>query len=211
MIDRKQDESFLDYADRLIKNKKEYELDNSEIYDLIFGYTLSSDESRKRLYGCSDLIEALRKEAFDGLTEDEIFQKLESKKLELYKERIKLSTLRNDLNRQYRDEARRELILEEIKNLIPKAEPVPFKLKNVQDNKKEYVLTISDIHYGQIFESINNEYSVEIVQKRFEALLSEVVDFVRKNKVEKLYVINLGDSLHGLLRISDLKKCRSVC
>ena len=203
---RKENETILDWIERLVENKKEYYLESNEIYDMVTNITLSSDESRKRLYGWLDLIEILKKESIPDISEDELFEKIEKKKLELYKERMKLSTLRLDLNRQYRDEARRELILEEIKRIIPTVPETSFKVFDKIEENKEYMLCLTDIHYNSIFKSVNNEYSIDIVHRRFEKLLGEVIDFIQKENISKLYIANLGDSLQGLIRISDLRK-----
>lgn len=206
MVDRLENESFLDYTDRLISNKKNYDLDHSEIYEMLFGVVISGTESRKRIYGLKDMIETLKAEGFEKLTDDEVFRKLESKKIEIQKERMKLSTLRNDLNKTVRDESRRELLLEEMIRVIPRADKVEFRPREIQDMDKGYLLRISDIHYSSFFKSINNEYSIEILHERFEILLGELMAFIEKEGVKKLYVANQGDSLQGLIRISDLKK-----
>ena len=40
-LNRKDKESFLDYAERLIKNRKELDLDKSEVYELLYGEQVS--------------------------------------------------------------------------------------------------------------------------------------------------------------------------
>jgi len=205
-LNRLPNECFIDYADRLINNKQNYDLDHTEIYELLFNTVMSSTESRKRLYGVKETIEQLKKEGFENLTEDEIFLKLENKKIELQKEKVKLSTLRNDLNKLIRDNSRRELILEEVLRIIPKVDKVEFNPLITQDKNRDYLLCISDIHYSSFFTSQNNEYSVDIVKERFEILLGELIKFVNKEKINKLYISNNGDSIQGIIRISDLKK-----
>lgn len=46
---RREDEKFLDYAKRLIDNKDLYDLDKSEIYELLYNERVSSDHARKAL------------------------------------------------------------------------------------------------------------------------------------------------------------------
>lgn len=48
-ITKRNDESFLDYADRLLTNKEFYDLDKVEIYELLYGNQVSSDHARKCL------------------------------------------------------------------------------------------------------------------------------------------------------------------
>ena len=48
-MERREDEKFLDYAKRLIDNKDLYDLDKSEIYELLYNERVSSDHARKAL------------------------------------------------------------------------------------------------------------------------------------------------------------------
>lgn len=208
IYDRREGENFVDYADRLIDNYKQYDLDRVEVYDLLFNETISPDESRKRLYGSKALIDKLKEEGFKKLTEDEMFEKLEMKKLELKKERIKLSTIRNDLNKQLSEQSRRELLLEEVLNAIPSISEFNFKPIVKQDENKSYLLNFSDIHYDYFFLSENNEYSIEILQERFEKLLGELIKLIEKEKISHLTVLNCGDSLNGLIHISQMQSMK---
>jgi len=202
---RREDERFLDYAERLIDNFKFYDLDKVEVYDLLFDEIISSDEARKRLYGSKAIINKLKEEGFDTLTEDEIIKKLETKKIELQKERIKLSTLRNDLNKTVREEARKELLWEEILNFVPRAKQTEFKPLLEQDNDKSYLLNFSDIHYDYFFVSENNQYSIEELERRFNKLLGDVVKLIQKEQISELTVLNNGDSISGLIHMSQLQ------
>lgn len=58
-LTRKPDESFLDYADRLIteKDNKLLDIDNAEIYELLFGEQVSSDHARKCISGIRKTLE----------------------------------------------------------------------------------------------------------------------------------------------------------
>jgi len=84
---------------------------------------------------------------------------------------------------------------------LPEFYPTISELENV----KEYVLSIADIHAGATFTSENNEYSLDICKERFETLLGETIQFVQDKNLSKIKVIEMGDSIQGLLRLSDLK------
>ena len=75
----------------------------------------------------------------------------------------------------------------------------------MKEDDIEYLVSIADIHYGANFKSANNEYSMEICEKRFELLLANLIDFVNKKGIKKLNILELGDTLQGVLRVSDLK------
>jgi hypothetical protein len=74
-----------------------------------------------------------------------------------------------------------------------------------QLSDKEYVLAIADIQAGARFKLDCNEYSLEICQDRFSELLRMVTDYVLENHVFKLHIVGLGDTIQGILRLSDLK------
>jgi len=87
-IQRNSNESFLDYADRLITNREFYDLDKVEIYELLYGNTVSSDHARKALTVLQMTIEEQKK---NGNT---YYSDNENKELDMpknYKETVELN------------------------------------------------------------------------------------------------------------------------
>ena len=78
---RKENESFLEYTERLIENRKEYDLDKAEVYELILGEQASSDHSRKSLTAIYKFLNRLEE---DGMSNNikEIHKELNDKDLE---------------------------------------------------------------------------------------------------------------------------------
>lgn len=118
---------------------------------------------------------------------------------------MKLQTANLERSRLDRNEARQEMYYEQIGSCC-QALPIPeFKpLRLSDDNEMVYVVTISDQHYGATFISERNAYSPEIFKERLEDLSSRLLDFIEKKNVDKLIVASLGDSIQGILRMSDL-------
>jgi hypothetical protein len=206
VYERKEGESYFDYANRIIDNKSIYDLDNTEAYKLLFDEELASDECRKRLYGVKRILEELKKEQVKNITSNDILKELELKKIDIKKERVKIASLRSELNKSIRTVARDELVLEEIRDCIKQVKEVEFTPLQAQNGEKSYLLNLADIHYGAKFKSINNEYSIEICRFRFQKLLGELIKIIQEKKISKLYIVSLGDVLSGLIRISDLKR-----
>ena len=77
-IQKCKNESFLDYAERLIQNRKEYDLDKVEVYELLYGEQVSSDHARKCLTNLEKTIEACKK----NKVEQQIHKDLNDKDLE---------------------------------------------------------------------------------------------------------------------------------
>lgn len=216
---KQENETHFDYVKRLTENRKDYDLSYSEWGRLITnGATYSDDNCRKFYYLVVPLLEALDEDIENRLINqvelnedndlDSLIMELEEKKLEIQKERVKIQTLKNELNRSVREAGRKELfyeqLLEEVrKNPLPVKEFKPFSL--VKGGRKEFVQLISDIHYGATFNLGVNAYSPEICQRRFEQLAVETFKLAEKEGFNHLVVVNCGDSIQSVLRLSDIQ------
>lgn len=180
------------------KVRRENDLDWSEIiekYNLPIAKDTLRKASSQSIFGSVFVHEYLK---CKGLEVDDIYA--------LQKERYKLQAEKVELNRILRQHSRFELFYGKIKESI-QVFPTPqfeYELNNSEE-QKEYVLTISDIHAGAKFKSENNHYSYEECNKRFNKLFSYMVNYIEENNITKLKVINGGDDIQGLLRITDMK------
>lgn len=179
---------------------------NKELYDNQVAYTSSC--YRKQYKVAKNFFE----NCFQHNGQEDISEQL----AELRKERAKLQTLNLERSRIERKQARHELFYEQIGSLcqrMPMQEMIDISdtselQKNnndLRDEEMSYVCVISDIHYGASFKSMNNEYSPEIAKERFNYLYIELVDFVKKHKITHLTIVNLGDTIQNILRLSDIK------
>lgn len=137
------------------------------------------------------------------------------KKRALEKEKIKVQTEKLELNRWMREEARDELIIEKITEAIEKLEPLTLPEYIVPDVKpRSWVLAFGDAHFGAEFSikglhgEILNQYSPDIFYERMNRLFSEMLNIIRENNIDTLYVFDLGDQIDGVLRVSQLMKLR---
>ena len=133
---------------------------------------------------------------------------IDDKIRELRKERIKLQTANVERSRIDRNEARHEMYYEQVGALcqsLPLPEFKPYQTNIVDDVEHYYLVTLSDVHYGAKFQSENNEYSPEIFKERLKYLLTNLIDFVERKQIKKLWIAELGDSLQGLIHMTDLK------
>ena len=138
---------------------------------------------------------------------DEYLQQIKKEKEELRKERVKIQTANIERNRLDRSESRQEMYYEYVGSVV-QALPLPdfdplFEYE--EEDKINYLVCISDIHYGAVFKSENNEYSPAIFKERLNYLSNRIYDFVMKKQLSKIYVSCLGDTIQGVLRVSDLK------
>lgn len=141
------------------------------------------------------------------LHDDNYIKQIQKEKEELRKERIKLQTVNIERNRLDRSESRQEFYYEYVGSVIESL-PVPeFKplFNNMNENDMNYIICLSDMHYGASFKSENNEYSPAICRKRLAYLCERIYNFVLKKQLSKIHIACLGDTLQGLIRASDLK------
>lgn len=202
----RENESPDDYRIRLYTNKELYGLNNYQIGDLLNEvYHTNYDEStyrkktRSYLNGYNDATN--KKE--NSNTNAQLLE-------ELKKERTKLQALNIERNRFDRLKYRQELFYEQCAKFINVADQV--KLNSPEDldcqeykEEKSYLLAISDMHYGYEFCTQRNFYNPDVCKSRLEYLLVQTKKFCQRNNVKTLNVLNLGDTIHGILRISDLQ------
>ena len=205
-IKRREDESLLGFYKRITENRKELGLSYEEWGELIIGENrYSSDNCRKALYLVKPLLESLEEEQINKITDNDIIKEIEDKKEELIKERMKLQTTKIEYNRNLRKDSRFEMFYENINDARDRLPMPVFEELICEEQEGEYVLALADIHYGAFFESINNSYSREEVQRRFGKLIAKLKVLIHKNKINKLNIIELGDTIQGMLRLSDVK------
>lgn len=207
-LTKKEDESFVEYSARCYRLKESLNLNNLQVYDIIkenTGTQLSESSVRCPATNFNQGYYCREKEFATNGNETEL-KKLDEKIKELDIARKKMQATKVEYNRNNTKDARYELFYENVRDAIETL-PLPKfdKIQINNDNNGEYLLALSDIHYNADFESDNNCYSRDEVKLRFEILLEKTKQIVKKNKISHITVIGLGDSIQGMLRISDVK------
>lgn len=215
-LKRKDGESELDYRVRICSNKSLQSLTWEDVKDLL-------NESEGQSYGESVYRKWWR--SFEEGQEYEAKKKAKSegnldeftiKRLELQKERNKLQAEKLEVNRWIREHARAENIADKIERGIESLEPLDIPVKIVTDSRKSEqrktaVIDIADAHYGRegkikgLRGETIAEYSTEIFERRMWKLLDEAVDIIHKENLSEVKVVNLGDQIDGMLRLSQLQ------
>lgn len=187
------DDTWVDIAEVF---NKHFRTDETEYYD--------SSAYRKKYKNFYDAYEQI----FSKINNSEASAELDKKKKDIIKERQKLYATKLEYNRDLRQESRFELFYDNIRNAITTLNPPDIRLLDTQyvdNDDNEYVLNFGDIHYGSNFKSTNNKYSREICKYRFSLLLGYVIDYILNNNINHLKILNVGDCIQGILRISDVK------
>ena len=159
---------------------------------------------RKKFQSFNKMLDANRKKFSDSSKQ---LAELDKKIKECRQEQIKLQTLNIERNRLDRSESRQELYYQYVGNVINTLPLPEFEdiVSYKDNNSREYILNLSDLHYGASFVSENNIYSPEITRERLFYLTSYMIDFIKSHKLHKLHVLCTGDVLQGLIHLTDLK------
>lgn len=213
-------ESTLSYYKRLrgLVDSGIVDMTRSDIYELIFDEKVTDDYARRMFRTLSiilekdeDLIGNYSANGMDKLAELKE-SVIEQKIRELQKERIKLQTDKIEYTKWIREDTREEMFADRIVEAIKSTNTDCSEIKPIYPTYEiiEHALFFADAHFAKEFKiyglnnEILNEYSPEIFYERMEKIMGETLEYVSKNKVSILRVFNLGDSLDGFLRHSQI-------
>lgn len=131
----------------LAKLNKEIDLDWIEIVEEL-GLDCSADHLRKTAYGMKETFEYFNNKTREQLYEEE-YEKLLKKELEIKREKVKLQDLRTCLNKQIRENARKDNLVEILEEKLETIEPCILNdYKERSTSGKDGIMLLSDIHYG---------------------------------------------------------------
>ena len=211
-IERMQNESKLDYHKRLVYgklvDKTLSDMDYTELAELVYGQSYSSDVARRMLYGSRRTLELLDAERMAGIENCDILAELDAKAVEIRKETQKYYDQRRELNKIHSANARQEHLYSV---LTEAAEALNNSVGRLYDydgwrcdaiSANEAVLVFSDWHFGLKTENIFNKFDTEICKSRVRTVVERTVERIKLHRCQKLHVVILGDVLHGAIHNS---------
>lgn len=215
-IYRKSEESLEQYEFRLFYDKYLLNLTNQDIADLLnyeTGQDFDESAYRKRtmpkviIY--DDIYDKAYLDVLRSLDQDENPEFLQEKN-ERYDKFLKAKYQVQDQNRIYnnklRAEARADHILDVFRTtaqIVSKNDPIIFNEPiSKRDEDKAGVLLLSDWHYGLNTVNIFGEFNKDILKDAIEELTFEVIEIAKKENINKLIVLNLGDLINGNIHLS---------
>lgn len=211
-ITRRENESAFEYHRRLIYGKvvdktlEDY--DYSELAPLVYGRELSSDNTRRMMYGSRQTLELLEGERTQELSGEDILGELEAKKLELQKERQRFFDQRREYNKQVSSDARFERLEDRIVEAAAKLlETAPLDIEkyassSINCSDGEAVLIFADWHYGMVTSNVWNTYDTDICRERVGFVVAKAIEKLKLHRPRTLNVVLLGDLCHGGIHVS---------
>ena len=212
MIDKKTEQELLDvdicnaddYIGFLADTKFEDTADISysdiaRLASIKFGVDRSSTWYRRHLrdYYCVDQ----RVQEYEPELDNEYADML----LELKKERVKISDERTQNNAYIRRLAREDTIKEIAEKAVADMNDkfiMPYVPKVIEQTDKEGILCLSDWHYGFDFKNHFNTYNPEVSKARVQQLLEESIAIIKKENLQCVRVLNLGDLIAGRIHLT---------
>lgn len=153
---------------------------------------------------------AYYEDVFSKMISNEYSDELMQIKRDLEKERKKLQTEKLEYNRWLREDAREELIYEQITDKLSELTPIGVPpVRNVLPSNRGAVLCLADAHFNTeytikgLFGEVLNSYSPEIFYQRMWYLRDKVREICEREGITTLHIFGLGDDNDGLLRLTD--------
>ena len=178
----------------------------------IIGADIHPDSLRKAFatteYGGYSVAKYLMDKTANELTE-EMVKRLQSKKDEEYKERVRLQDARREYNKELRIEARYENLVDVLKKNLQDfnlGDTSTFGEKHLRienKTKKCAVLMISDWHYGVVCDNQWNLYNCEIAEQRAEQLIEKTKKYILSLGITDMVVEVNGDMVEGLIHVGN--------
>ena len=181
-----------------------------EVCDYI-GADIHPDSLRKAFatteYGGYNVAKYLMDKTANELTE-EMVKRLQSKKDEEYKERVRLQDARREYNKELRAEARYENLVNIMKDCLSNVATsnIEFGEKHlhIENKKSKYaILMFSDWHYGALCDSQWNYYDTNVAKERAEQLVSKTQSYILSLGITDLIVEINGDMCEGIINIGN--------
>ena len=139
----------------------------------------------------------------DELEFNDFKEETDAIKRDLYIQQTKTKDAWNAYRRTLRDEARIESMKESIREAVSELKELPkaeYEGKTQADN--EAILMFSDLHIGAQVDDFYNTYNVSEARRRVDKLGKDTIALGKRNDVEKLNFLNLGDAIHGIIHVT---------
>lgn len=172
----------------------------ADVVDFIYeqtGETLNRDTVRKS-YG---MLAMYDEEGWVRPPDDVAGSSFDEKRLEAEKAIIKMRDERNEIARIQRELARRESMVELIKDAMRETvSPAPGYIpKEYMRSDNDVIVHLTDIHAGIKIDNCFNEYNVDVMHNRFDQYLHKIDDIRRRHHSENCYLMLGGDCISGLI------------
>lgn len=163
------------------------------------------DSLRRMAYGIHRYHEYLQDNGNVNVTDEDVYAKLLEKEIEIKKMMTKLSDMRTLVNKETREQARYEQLLDMLREEIKSIELNRlFTFEDVQlsENRKECICALSDIHYGMDISNHWNRYNSDIAKSRMNKMVNKTISIGKSNGCEIVHLFVGGDLCNGNIHLT---------
>ena len=157
------------------------------------------------MYGSCKTMGLINDNAVKNISDKNILSEIDSKKIELQKERQKFFDQRTAFNKVVRERSRQEelneILTEAINNgNLPTFSPTFSPTWIYDDN--DLLVSLNDIHYGMVADNYWNTYNSDVCKEYFEEYLNKVLQIAETHGSENCIVWMGGDAISGNIHAS---------
>lgn len=206
-IERRNGETPLQYHKRLVYgklvDKTLSDMDYTELSELVYGQAYSSDVARRMLYGSRRTLELMDRERASGVTDD-VLSELDSKMIELRKERQKFYDQRSAFNKVVRERSRQEELNEILVDAVQNGDlpRLDYERTYIAPSSNDLLVSLNDIHYGISISNAWNQYNPDICRQMMRNYLDRIISIAETHHSENCIVYNNGDSISGNIHLT---------
>lgn len=207
-IERMQNESQLDYHKRLVYgklvDKTLADMDYTELAELVYGQPYSSDVARRMLYGSRRTLELMDAERTAGIESEDILSELDSKLIEIRKEKQKFFDYRNAFYKVVRERSRQEELNEIIVNAVQSGNlpRLEYIHNSIDVGNNDLLVSLNDLHYGATHSNYWGEYNSDVAREMMSHYLNKIIQIAETHQSENCIVWENGDAISGSIHRS---------
>nr|DAI72179.1 MAG TPA: DNA polymerase II small subunit [Bacteriophage sp.] len=207
-LQRADNESAFDYHKRLIHGKLTdktlADCDYSELAELVYGQSYSSDVARRMMYGSRRTLELMDAERVNNITDASVLSDIDAQIIELRKERQKLYDQRNAFTRVVRDRSRQEELNEIIVQAVQGGElpRLDYQPHQIIHTDNDLLVSLNDIHYGANVNNAWNKYNSDICKSMMCKYVDRIITIGKIHQSENCICWMNGDAISGNIHYS---------
>lgn len=200
-------ESFEDWKFRLILGKRDGTVDMTwpEIGKAL-GLNLNSESMRKFATGITayrDYMKSKNQLCLEETPQSSI-DAIDDKRFELEREKMRMQDQKRELNKEKREWARAEHLMDEVAKAVREMKPLQFQPCKCVDEKleNEGILLLSDWHVGMCTDNFDNTFNDTVLHERVMELVEKTIRYGLTHDVSTMHVFCLGDLINGLIHVT---------
>lgn len=175
--------------------------DYEELSERLFGEgnCFNSSEVRKRMYGMRAIIEAIERDGESAIHNEDTLSALDTKRIEIQKERQKFFDQRNAFNKLVRERSRQEELNEILVEAVQSGNlpNLDYQRMEFSQSDNDLLVSLNDIHYGARVNNYWNTYNSDICREMMCRYLDKIISIGEIHNSENCIVWANGDEISG--------------